>query len=226
MKKLIDTKVLTGKIVLETGLHIGASAKGVGIGEIDNPAIKDPRTGYPYIPGSSLKGKIRSLLELKYGINSNDKTKPCQCGKCDVCKVFGTTAAASETDNARDTTADTNESRITRVLFRDAFLSKESINELSEKNVLPIEEKTENMINRLGGYAGNPRTTERAIPGLKFNFEVVIRVFEGDGDLAENLLKEGLLRLQADALGGNISRGYGKVFFEDLRIDNKEFKLE
>jgi CRISPR-associated protein Csm3 len=213
MNKLIDTKVLTGKIVIETGLHIGASTKGVGIGEIDNPVIKDARTGYPYIPGSSLKGKIRSLLELKYGINSKNKERPCECGNCDVCKVFGTTAASSKAG-------------ITRVLFRDAFLSEESKKELHEKNILPTEEKTENMINRLGGYAESPRVTERVIPGLKFDFEIAIRVFEEDNDIAINLLREGLTRLQKDALGGSISRGYGKVSFENLRLDNQEFKLE
>jgi len=137
MSKMLESKVLKGKIVVETGLHIGASSKGVGIGEIDNPVIKDPRTGYPYIPGSSLKGKIRSLLELKYGIKSSDKQKPCGCGDCEVCKVFGTTAASSKVG-------------VTRVLFRDCFLSEESKKELMEKNLLPTEEKTENMINRLG----------------------------------------------------------------------------
>lgn len=213
MSKLIDTKVLTGKIVVETGLHIGASTKGVGIGEIDNPVIKDPRTGYPYIPGSSLKGKIRSLLELRYGIQSRNKERPCECGSCDVCKVFGTSAASNKTG-------------VTRVLFRDAFLSEESKKELHEKNLLPTEEKTENMINRLGGHAESPRTTERVIPGLKFNFEVAIREFEGDNGISQNLLKEGLVRLQKDALGGSVSRGYGKVRFEDLKLDNKEFKLE
>ncbi|HOF14612.1 MAG TPA: type III-A CRISPR-associated RAMP protein Csm3 [Spirochaetota bacterium] len=212
MAQLKEIKIVKGKILVETGLHIGANAKGVGIGELDNPVLKDVRTGFPYIPGSSLKGKIRSLLELEHGISSNDKSKPCSCGKCPVCKVFGTTAKESN--------------EITRVLFRDAFLSEESKKELYDKNLQATEEKTENMINRLGGHAESPRTMERVIPGLTFDFEIALRVFDNDNNVAIDLLKKGLLMLQKDALGGSVSRGYGKIRFENVSINGQPFKLE
>ncbi len=94
--------VLSGRIVCKTGLHIGGSVAGVEIGGVDNPVIKDPLTECPYIPGSALKGKLRSLLEWSAGKNpfSKDglhftrdggKTMPCSCGRCQVCILFGVT---------------------------------------------------------------------------------------------------------------------------------------
>ncbi|WP_297499767.1 type III-A CRISPR-associated RAMP protein Csm3, partial [Thermococcus sp.] len=56
--------VIRGRIKALTGLHIGSQRDVSEIGGIDNPVIKDPHTGLPYIPGSSLKGKLRSLFEV------------------------------------------------------------------------------------------------------------------------------------------------------------------
>ena len=61
--RLKEIKSIKGKIVLKTGLHIGAGSDEIHIGGIDTPVVKDPLKGWPYIPGSSLKGKIRTLLE-------------------------------------------------------------------------------------------------------------------------------------------------------------------
>ena len=55
--------IIKGKIVCETGLHIGGITEGVEIGGVDLPVIRDSLTEIPYIPGSSLKGKLRHLLE-------------------------------------------------------------------------------------------------------------------------------------------------------------------
>ena len=57
---------ITGKIELVTGLHIGASNSFSAIGAVDSPIVKDVRNGNPVIPGSSLKGKLRTLLAKKY----------------------------------------------------------------------------------------------------------------------------------------------------------------
>ena len=88
--------VITGQILCETGLHIGGVSEGIEIGGLENIVIRDPKTGLPFIPGSSLKGKMRSLLELSdkdatRNIIENEG-KPCKCGKCAPCKIFGTPA--------------------------------------------------------------------------------------------------------------------------------------
>lgn len=210
MNKLEKFQIITGEIWLLTGLHIGAGKEAIEIGGLDNPVVKNPITGLPYIPGSSLKGKIRCLLELR-DKRYTDKGDPCQCGKCHVCITFGSQGKETET--------------ITRVLFRDAFLSEKSKEDLIEKELLSTEEKTENTINRLTGTAANPRTTERVIAGLAFDFEIALRVFENDGEEYLNLIKEGLALLEKDALGGSGSRGYGKIEFKNLKLDGKEFTL-
>ena len=58
MKKII----IKGDLIVKTGLHIGGDDSFSAIGAIDSPVIRNTATGLPIIPGSSLKGKIRSLL--------------------------------------------------------------------------------------------------------------------------------------------------------------------
>lgn len=206
----LTIKKIRGKIYLKTGLHIGGGTEGIEIGGIDNPVIKDPKTGYPYIPGSSLKGKIRSLLELHADRYDKQKGGPCNCGDCKICKTFGNTNKDSKVG-------------ITRAIFRDAFLDDESIELLKQRNILATEAKMENTIDRIKGRALNPRQSERVIAGLSFNFEIAVRIFKEDGDGKEitDLLQEGLKLLEKDALGGSGSRGYGKIQFKDLYLDDK-----
>lgn len=191
---------LKGKIKLITGLHIGAGNDDIHIGGIDSPIVKD-RDGYPYIPGSSLKGKIRSLLEMSEGIAYGGKPSTQDKSPDSLIPViFGDTTGKS----------------ITRVLFRDSFLSEESKKELIDNTISPTEAKSENSINRLSGKAENPRITERAISGLVFDFDVVLRVLDGDSeDEFKKVIDKGIKLLEKDALGGNGSRGYGKVEFVD-----------
>jgi CRISPR-associated protein Csm3 len=69
MPASIEQKPLLGKVtiktqlVVETGLHIGGGGENLDIGGLDKPVIRDPLTQYPYLPGSSIKGKLRSILE-------------------------------------------------------------------------------------------------------------------------------------------------------------------
>jgi CRISPR-associated protein Csm3 len=88
--KIMCYKKITGEIECVTGLHIGGSADQIEIGGVDLPIIKHPISGEPYIPGSSLKGKMRSQLEKRLG-KVGEKGDPCRCGKpeCLVCRVFG-----------------------------------------------------------------------------------------------------------------------------------------
>ena len=140
--KLKKIKVIKGRIFCETGLHIGGSQNEIEIGGVDLPVIKHPITKEPYIPGSSLKGKMRSTLERKYDKVTN-KGEPCGCGKedCLICRVFGPHKNTSHSLGP------------TRILVRDSKISQETRNEYKELavkgGVLPLENKTENIINRL-----------------------------------------------------------------------------
>ena len=78
-----EIKMITGTIQVVTGLHIGAGNSEMHIGGTDNPVIKNILTNEPYIPGSSLKGKMRSLLQLYTG-KENDEN---------VAKLFGVSAS-------------------------------------------------------------------------------------------------------------------------------------
>lgn len=198
--KLIETIIIKGIINLETGLHIGGSKSSLDIGGLDSPVIKTPQ-GVPYIPGSSLKGKIRSLLGIKEG--SVDVKNDSQL----LVKMFGTSEKGKET--------------ISRLIFRDAILDEVDFDEtFTSKNAVLdtkfTEAKYENTIDRKSGTTkrGGLRQIERVPAGAKFNFEVVVNRYEDNGKEDEDLvakLKEGFKLLEENYLGGSGSRGYGKV---------------
>ena len=221
--KLKSIKQLTGKIVLKSGLHIGAGDAELHIGGTDSSVVKHPKNQQPYIPGSSLKGKIRSLLELTTGLmdkngrpigidtynglSGDDKTNA-----LNIIKLFG--AAADKQSGAIDGLG------TTRLSFADCFVSKESENEILS------EVKAENSINRVTSTADSPRFIERVPQGIKFDFSLSIKEFEKDN--TEELLAilcKGMRLLEQDALGGSGSRGYGKIKFEDLTLDGEPFTL-
>lgn len=206
----LDTRVVKGTIHLVTGLHIGAGNEDIHIGGIDNPVVKTT-DGMPYIPGSSLKGKIRCLLEIAEGTHtdkgniSDSKRFPDSL----IPKMFGDT-----------------EGERTRLLFRDCFLSGASKDTLLAKSLPATESKSENTINRLTGKAENPRNTERVIAGLDFDYEIVVRLFEGDNEEEiKKKLIQGMKMLENDALGGSGSRGYGKIKFVDSEWNGEPLNL-
>lgn len=223
--KLVNIRKITGKILLLSGLHIGAGKDSVEIGGLDNPIIKNPLTNAPYIPGSSLKGKMRSLLEMRLlgekefpaMKSSMLKGNPCQCGECPVCKIFGVSGSASKSLE--------NQPGPTRLLVRDALLDEEC-QKLFEDNELPMEIKYENSINRCTGVA-NPRPLERVPAGAKFDLNLSLRVYEGD-DFKKNLkyVYGALKLLELDALGGGGSRGNGEVRFDELAVIGGDVNLE
>lgn len=222
--KLLSVLQIKGQIEVKTGLHIGTAKSTIEIGGMDNPVIKHPVTGEPYIPGSSIKGKMRSLLELKYNKTRNSEVHSCNDIDCFICRIFGTTARDSKCGP-------------TRIIVRDAMLNKEKTQKnLSalEQDFSPyelVEEKWENVIDRLKGSAGSPRQAERVVPGTVFDFEIIYRLFDLNNEQGEidkeniKYLKEALDLLEADYLGGSGSRGYGKVKFiiESITCDNKDF---
>jgi CRISPR-associated protein Csm3 len=201
--KLLDKIVLKGTITLETGMHIGGAKTALDIGGLDLPVIKTPK-GVPYIPGSSLKGKIRTLLAKKEGYldieNDSDILR----------KMFGG-VEVKELQKAQE---------ITRLIFRDAYLDVEKFKQdFPEKEVKLETEfsevKTENTIDRKTGKAQHPRTIERVPAGAVFHFEIILDKYDTDNsDEFEAKLKEGFALLENDYLGGNGTRGYGKVKIE------------
>ena len=217
--KLNSFKVIKGTLKCETGLHIGGSAEQIEIGGVDLPIIKHPITGEPFIPGSSLKGKMRSQMEKKLGKFSSDG-KPCGCGQpdCLVCKIFGPHM------NPRHNLGST------RILVRDAYFNKSTKDEYEklakEKGLSYIEKKTENLVLRTTGTAKDPRSQERVPAGAKFDIEIVIQVYDTDteNDLID-FVKEGLRQVQHTYLGGYGSRGSGKVSFHDMKLDGDSFTL-
>jgi CRISPR-associated protein Csm3 len=207
--KLIGISRVSASLSLRTGLHIGAGDLQMRIGGIDNPVVKHPVTDLPYIPGSSLKGKIRALLEWSTGAlvgNSPLGLKQAdQPGVREILMLFG--IGGGETDVSIGPS---------RLAIADCELAPEYADR--GRNQPLFEAKFENSINRIEGTATNPRQTERVVAGTRFLFEASIRRFEGDPDLVHLLLR-GMALLERDALGGSGSRGYGKVRFEDIAVD-------
>jgi CRISPR-associated protein Csm3 len=227
--KLTEIIKLEGNIVLKSGLHIGSGNMEMHIGGTDSPVIKHPHTLEPYIPGSSLKGKVRSLLEMESGlmiytdgevvssktlkqIENNQELK----AKCEaILKIFGSSGADKEDETSLGPT---------RVSFADCYLDDEWKKQAKDNRWLLTEEKSENVINRIKGTAENPRTIERVPEGTKFNFLITFKVLqEDDKELFDQVLLKGLKLLEMDTLGGNGSRGYGRITFEfnDKLMDTK-----
>lgn len=219
---------LTFDLEALTGLHIGGSDTGVEIGGVDKTVIRDKLTNQPYIPGSALKGKMRSLLEKYKGLKQNQRIGQGfihSCGanndsngereyqECDVCQVFG---VPGERTFATPT----------RLVVRDVFLDKASKEKLEAAQTdLPYTEvKTEVSIDRVTS-AANPRQMERVPAGAVFSRgEMVYSLYEGaecsaQRDLARlKVILEGMQLLEDDYLGGLGSRGSGKVAFKNIQV--------
>ncbi len=197
------------------GLRVGGSGGGLEIGGVDAnlSVLRNPVTGEPYLPGSSLKGKLRSVLEKKLGKTFGD---PCGCGQlaCLVCKVFGAHMKPGAATSP------------TRIVVRDAPLSVASKKQFAESVAAgtPVfEEKTENIVDRKTGTAKHPRTGERVPPDTVFDAEILLHIFEGDKRQEfVDFVRQGLAIIQeGSSLGASGSRGYGKVRFkitEDINL--------
>jgi CRISPR-associated protein Csm3 len=203
--------LLKANLVCKTGLRVGGTEASMSIGGAENPVIKDSR-GLPYIPGSSLKGKLRSLLEYKYK-KVSERGEPCGCGRpdCPVCYMFGP---------HRNTSHDLGPSRI---IVRDAYLSEKSLKDWEKAKTEGIEfteTKTETMINRRTGMAagGSLRTQERIPAGTEFALNISLRVFDDDNiEAMKKEVEDALNSLQHDTLGGSGTRGYGWVEIKDMK---------
>ena len=212
MKQLIKKIKINTTVELLTGLHIGGSGDSVEIGGIDNPVIKlATKDNQPYIPSSSLKGKMRCLLEQIAGsanVGGNEQ----------INNLFG----YSQTNQP------------SKLIVRDAMLTEASVTTLHSCENLDMpytEGKWENVIDRVKGTAEHPRQTERIPAGVSFDVEFVINVWDDDkADDLVDLLKKGINALENDYLGGSGSRGYGQVKFEGWKFyeasETSEWKMK
>lgn len=189
--------LITGELLVKTGMHIGGGTEYAPIGSVDSPFIRDPLTQKPIIPGSSLKGKIRTLLARycydKVTLNSIDIDNDNEIIK----RLFGST----------------NNQVPARLQFRDLFVTDESerIFDTIDTDTYMGEIKFENTINRVTSVA-NPRQIERVPAGTKFDFELVYTIVD-ETQMQEDLkmLTDGFNLLKLDYLGGHGTRGYGRV---------------
>lgn len=202
---------LKGVIKVKTGLHVGTGEK-VERGA-STPVILSPRTGLPYVPGSSIKGKMRCLLELVCGrveTDPKDPGSPCWCGKCQICTLFGS-------GNTKTTFEPT------RLIFRDCNPTEGTIELL---NKIELEDKPGVRIDRkTGKAAGGALFPMKRVPeGCEFEFEVSVRVFDKDDKEAiKKWLAMGMYLMEQDALGGGGSRGSGHIEFRDIEFDGNKF---
>lgn len=228
MEKLNKKIIIQGKIKAETGLAIGGSNTSMGIGGVDKGVIRNVVSGEPYIPGSTLKGKMRALLELQHGtIHIDEKSQIKHTASRDykhrTTKLFGN--ASGDNDSQRPS----------RVIVRDATLcdiqqkfdgTEIGKKEFFSKTDLPFTEvKTEVVIDRITSKA-MPRQIERVPAGAIFKFEMVLNVFEGEAEqqLVEDLFSAMQL-VQNDYIGGSGSRGSGQISFMINSVKERNIKF-
>ncbi len=221
--KLLEIKRIEGIITLKSGLHIGSGNMEMHIGGTDNPVIVHPHTRRPYIPGSSIKGKVRSLLEMKSGLmvkTGGAVLKPSVLNlkglqeaelkeAAGILKIFGSSPDEKQEDSMKTLGP-------TRVSFSDCPLNEKWLKKADDNQWQYLEVKSENSINRIEGTAKDPRFTERVPEGAQFDLLITFKVFENDDEKLFKMLLTGLKLLEMDALGGSGSRGYGRIKIELL----------
>src|ERR1700728_4376782 len=221
--KLIGKLIVEGDIACQTGLHIGAGKGSLEIGGADNPVVKDA-FGLPYIPGSSLRGKLRSLLEQSSELVYVSKRKgqevrihQSERPNDEICLLFGRNLGRME--RVAGESQESSAATPARLTVYDAPLIAESITPQMRENMDDelTEVKSENAIDRITSQA-NPRTLERVPAGARFHFRIVVDVLcPEDRELLPRLV-EGLRLLEDDSLGGGGSRGNGRVALSGVKL--------
>lgn len=226
---LVGKLLLDGVMVCETGLHIGAGKGSLDLGGADNPVVKDA-FGRPYVPGSSLRGKLRSLLEQAAGVVSPEsliylsrrRGQEVRIHQSDdpgdeICLLFGRNPG--RVDRVQGDAVETRHASPARLTVYDAPLDMDSISPQMRENLDDelTEVKSENAVDRVTSQA-NARTLERVPAGARFRVRMVLDILcEEDKELAAALV-QGLRLLEDDALGGGGSRGSGRVRFSDFTL--------
>ena len=227
--KLIGKLILEGEMHCETGLHIGAGKGSLEIGGADNPVVKDA-FGRPYVPGSSLRGKLRSMLEQSSGLAtpselvylSRRKGQEVRIHQSDrpddeICLLFG--RSPGRMDRVQGESFETSQATPARLTVYDAPLDPDSITPQMREQLDDelTEVKSENAVDRITSQA-NPRTLERVPAGAKFKVRFLIDVLCDEDRVLPARLLEGLRLLEDDTLGGGGSRGSGRVHFSNLKM--------
>jgi CRISPR-associated protein Csm3 len=227
--KLIGKLILEADLACQTGLHIGAGKGSLEIGGADNPVIKDA-FGMPYIPGSSLRGKIRSLLEQALGLAvpselvylSRRKGQEVRIHQSDrpddeICILFGRNPGRME--KAGGEAADHASATPARLSVYDAPLVADSITPQMRENLDDelTEVKSENAVDRITSQA-NPRTLERVPAGARFQVRMVLDILCAEDTVLPPRVIEGMRMLEDDSLGGGGSRGSGRVRFSNVKL--------
>ena len=197
--------LIRGELELLTGMHIGGSAAFSAIGAVDKPVVRDPATNDPILPGSSLKGKLRTLLARSIAQDITQMPDYKDDGPV-LCRLFG--ASSPQIVHSR-------------LQFSDCFVrNKEQFRAIGLTEV-----KAENAISRTTAVA-NPRQIERVISGVVFGVNIVYDVME-ESEISEDFsyLTRGMKLLQFDYLGGHGTRGYGRVHFRNLSLTPLECTL-
>jgi len=225
--KLRAKVVLEGELEVLTGLHVGSAAAGMQIGSVDSPVVRDPITNRPYIPGSSLKGKLRSLLEAAEGKDPKREggrdVKRHECNdisealECTVCRLFGSTGSGRD-----------NKNHPARLAVSDVLLTKDSFEQLAliDTGLMYTEWKFENTLDRVTS-AAMPRQIERVPAGARFSFRLVYDDRDDVDKLDEDIrnLACAMRLLEDDALGGHGSRGYGRVGFTKITRSHRPVEM-
>ncbi len=223
--KLEKISILHGKLEVITGLHIGAGDAGMKIGGIDSPVVKHPISNEPYIPGSSIKGKMRSLLEWQAGSVQISHGAPLNWQQAEklgseqaknIVRLFGQSA------DAKLTTEQALEMGPNRLAFWDCNLNSNWLKSIKDNSLLLTEEKSENSIDRITGVAISPRFIERIPAGAIFDFKLTLKQFTQDKNNLLELVLKGLKLLELDGIGGSGSRGYGKISFKQLTLNDQD----
>lgn len=232
IRSLIDKFLISGEITLLTGMHIGSSNDFAPIGAVDSLVVRDSRTKIPIIPGSSLKGKMRTLLAKS--ISKSPILKKHNEDPLALCRLFGASNYKGSDSNDKIMTS--------RLQFYDLFMADESIKELDKKTDLYLTEiKFENTINRTTAVA-NPRQLERVPAGAKFKLFLIydaevngsenqdkdmtdkaVIIKEAKDDIIEDFenIAKALKLIQLDYIGGHGTRGYGKIGISGLKVEAK-----
>lgn len=203
--------IIDCELLVRTGMHIGGSSTFSAIGAVDSPVVSNPIDGNPIIPGSSLKGKLRTLLARSYAKDIHDMPD-FNNDNAAIIRLFG----ASKSSDGKPITA--------RLQFADAFVS----NEEDMRSIGLTEVKFENAINRTTCVA-NPRQIERVVPGVRFAVRIVYDVTaDSEAEVLEDMqvLAKGFKLLQMDYLGGHGTRGSGRVSFENFKMKDFESDLD
>lgn len=257
-KKLVAKIFITGKIKAETGLHIGGSKSSLDIGGVDLNVIKTPK-GEPFIPGSSLKGKLRSMLARMEGSEAINRSEGARLADVDfnyLNQLFGNSGTDNQQKDGDDKpkAKGMDKGEVSRLIVRDAALDSTHFKEEAFKKADLDDEYTtvkwENTIDRRKGTAEHPRQLERVPAGALFDFEIVYDLYEDGKNPYEYSPKEkeiygekpknnqtnaekhawsllvAMKLLESDYLGGQGSRGYGKVSFQEVKIEQKDINSE